>query len=90
MLMLFGVQSEWEEPVDLPESGCGVHGVRVMPGEGWESGGGEVEGQPCSCDSSVHKSSSFQHPSNWTALSLSAGAPFTLSILAGRGTGLWC
>lgn len=39
--MLFGVQSEWEEPVDLPASGCGVHGVRVMPGEGWESGGGE-------------------------------------------------
>lgn len=34
--MPFGVQSEWEEPVDLPASGCGVHGVRVMSGEGWE------------------------------------------------------
>jgi len=39
--MLFGVQSEWEEPVGLPTSGCGVQRVRGMPGEGWESGAGE-------------------------------------------------
>lgn len=41
MLMVFGVQSGWEGPVDLPASVCGEHRTWVTPGEGWEHEAGE-------------------------------------------------